>query len=73
MNTQEFEAAVLSPAFAYTRKWRASQYSDYYFVYAYHKDPESPTGVASVGSLPLKEAVQVLTNLGLDMPEPSRV
>ena len=73
MNIQEFEAAVLSPAFAYTRKWRSSQYSDYYFVYAYHRDTESPTGAVSVASLPLKEAVQVLTSLGLDMPEPSRV
>lgn len=73
MTIQEFESAVLSPLFYYTRKWRSSEYSDEYFVYAYHRDHESPTGVAGVASLPLKEAVQVLTNLGLAMPEGSRV
>ena len=73
MNIQEFEAAVLSPLFAYTREWRASEYSDQYFVYVYHKDPESPTGVAGQGSLPKHEAVQVLTSLGKDMPRASRV
>lgn len=73
MNIQEFEAAVQSPLFAYTREWRTSQYSDQYFVQVYHKDPESPTGVAGQGSLPRHEAVQVLTSLGKDMPRASRV
>lgn len=73
MNIQEFEAAVLSPLFAYTRKWRVSEYTDEYFVYVYHKDPESPTGVAGQGSLPMREAMQILTSLGKDLPRSSRV
>lgn len=70
---QEFEEAINSDNFLYSRKWRVSQYSDNYSVVAYLKDDISVNGKSGYAMLPLKEALEVLEKNGKEKPYGSLV
>lgn len=70
----EFEAALLSPAYAYARakSWRADGYVEDnrdYTVYAYHRDTASPSGVTLAATLSgLDEASAIMDRHGKPFP-----
>ena len=61
---QEFEEAINSDNFLYSRKWR---------VVAYLKDDISVNGKSGYAMLPLKEALEVLEKNGKEKPYGSLV